>query len=408
MKREMQNNLGENSQARAAGNPAVTSAFADFSPLGHIPLAASKLRRWNELRAQKGFLQGLVSALGQDPDAVANQSQSQTELYPWLQRPILLTLERGKVLVGSHQMPLNLADFRGLKVQALLDFVQKPVLTAHLLFAGEYRQPETGQTAPVLVLTGGWEDFIDFGSAPLNLLGPDGEQQSITDVLATQVGGSWLAVRSFAEFGFEDGAETAVAREWGELLAAATALDFWHARHAFDPATGEATEVIHAGWARKTRQGGDLFPRTDPAVITAVTATVEGQEKILLGQARAWAANRFSTFAGFVEVGESLENAVAREIAEECGGEVVSMTYMGSQPWPFPRSLMLGFRAQISNPGSVQADGDEIERVRWFSRRELFEAHSSESVVLPGRSSISRKLIEDFYGGSLDEEPTEA
>lgn len=272
----------------------------------------------------------------------------------------------------------------------------EPQTTARLIYAGEINTENL--TAPVLALLDADKEFISQGArAHLSQI-PETTSADSLEAL------SWLPVRAVAEPAFDEHEGNQLERQWAAVLAAAVALSNWHRRYGFDPATGQPTMVVHSGWARRTLEGRELFPRTDPAVITAVTATIEGEEKILLGNAVAWEPGRFSTFAGFVEVGESLENTVERELFEEAGIKAESMKYMGSQPWPFPRSLMLGYRAVASNPQDACADGEEIREVRWFTRAELVTAERSQEITLPGRSSISRKLIE----GWLHEEQASA
>lgn len=184
-----------------------------------------------------------------------------------------------------------------------------------------------------------------------------------------------------------------------ELLTEATAVLAWHDRSQFCPRCGQATEIRNSGWMRLCSGcHAEDFPRTDPAVITAV---VDPDDRLLLGSATRWEAARFSTFAGFVEAGESLEDAVVREVAEESGVTVETVEYLGSQSWPFPRSLMLGF---IAHTGSAEAYADEgeIREVRWFTRDQLHAQSTAGDVILPPRSSISRALIEHWYGGRLD------
>jgi len=183
------------------------------------------------------------------------------------------------------------------------------------------------------------------------------------------------------------------------LLTQALAITAWHARSSFCAACGSATEVEVSGWRRTCPNcGAQTFPRTDPAVITAVLDTAD---RILLGSAHRWEARRYSTFAGFVEAGESVEAALVREVEEEAGVLVSNIRYMGSQSWPFPRSLMLGHFATAEDPSTARADGDEIRDVRWFSREELSTAVDSGEVALPPRSSISRVLIERWYGSPI-------
>ena len=200
--------------------------------------------------------------------------------------------------------------------------------------------------------------------------------------------------------------EAATLREVGALLSdrdaglltTAVALEAWHASHGHCPRCGAPTEASEAGMARVcTRDGSLHHPRVDPAVIMAV---VDARERLLLGHQARWPARRFSTLAGFVEPGESLEQAVAREVREETGVLVTAATYLGSQPWPFPRSLMLGFFAHASTT-EITTDDVEIVDARWFSRPALTRGIASGEVVLPPRVSIARRLIERWYGGPL-------
>jgi NAD+ diphosphatase len=189
------------------------------------------------------------------------------------------------------------------------------------------------------------------------------------------------------------------ARDQG-LAVEAVAMANWHAVHGFSPRTGLATESVSAGWVRRDPEGHQHFPRTDAAIIVAVT---DREDRILLGSNAAWDANRYSLLAGFVEPGESLEDAVRREVLEESGVAVEEPEYLGSQPWPFPASLMVGFRARAvdGDPTSARPDGVEILDVRWFTREEL-RTQAGDTVLLPGRTSIARALIEEWYGGPLD------
>ncbi|KRC50652.1 NADH pyrophosphatase [Leifsonia sp. Root227] len=207
---------------------------------------------------------------------------------------------------------------------------------------------------------------------------------------------------------------------WGNLRTVATALTDrdaglftealaianWHASHTHCPRCGTPTVVEQAGWVRRCfEDGSEVFPRTDPAVIVTV---LDADDRLLLGSNAMWENSRYSLLAGFVEPGESFESAVQREIFEEAGIRVVDPQYKGSQPWPFPASVMVGFTARLADdqsPTGLAPDGEEILDLRWFSRAELWDAR--EQVILPGRSSIARALIEDWYGGSLDEPPAE-
>jgi NAD+ diphosphatase len=170
------------------------------------------------------------------------------------------------------------------------------------------------------------------------------------------------------------------------LYVTAIALANWHATHVRCPRCGEPTEPVSAGWVRRcTTDGSEHFPRTDPAVIVLVH---DGGDRCLLGRQPVWPAGRYSTLAGFVEPGESLEQAVAREVEEESGVVVDDIVYRGSQPWPFPASLMLGFDARVVS-GEAQVGDDELEDVRWFSRNDIRRGNP----LLPPPASIAHWLI---------------
>ena len=170
------------------------------------------------------------------------------------------------------------------------------------------------------------------------------------------------------------------------LYVAAIALANWHATHVRCPRCGQPTEPIHGGWVRRcTADGSEHFPRTDPAVIVLVH---DGGDRCLLGRQPVWPPGRYSTLAGFVEPGESLEQAVAREVLEESGVIVDDIVYRGSQPWPFPASLMLGFDARVVG-GEAGVGDDELEDVRWFSRADLKRGEP----LLPPPASIAHWLI---------------
>ncbi|MFT4135758.1 NAD(+) diphosphatase [Microbacterium sp.] len=185
-----------------------------------------------------------------------------------------------------------------------------------------------------------------------------------------------------------------------DTLVTAVCLARWLHDAAFCTTCGERAELATAGWSRLCSGcGREHFPRTDPAVIVAV-ASRDG-ERLLLGQNALWAAEGgYSAFAGFVEAGEGLEAAVAREIQEEAGVQVTDLRYRGSQAWPYPRSLMLGFEATAIDEHNARPDGEEIVRVRWFARAELEDALAGEGPVrLPGPSSIAHRLIAGWLAG---------
>jgi len=185
------------------------------------------------------------------------------------------------------------------------------------------------------------------------------------------------------------------------LATTAIALSAWHERNSHCPRCGAATDVAAAGWERHCVVDGEIhYPRTDAAVIMAV---VDTEDRILLGHAAHWPENRFSTLAGYVEPGESLENAVRREVWEETRIEIDGVEYRGSQPWPFPCSLMMAFRARVAEGSdmTIVVDGEEITDARFFTREELGNRVAAGEVILPMRSSIARALIEEWYGRPL-------
>lgn len=177
----------------------------------------------------------------------------------------------------------------------------------------------------------------------------------------------------------------------------AVALAEWHASHGFCPRCGGRLDAILAGHVRVCEQcGRQQFPRSDPAVIMMV---IDG-DRALLGRQASWPEGRYSTLAGFVDPGESLEEAVVREVQEETGVRCTDVAYYGSQPWPMPQSLMVGFFARALTT-DIQVDGVEIDDARWFTREQMRTEAEAGTLRLPGGISISRSLVEAWYGGPL-------
>ncbi len=185
------------------------------------------------------------------------------------------------------------------------------------------------------------------------------------------------------------------------LFVEALSLGRWLLDSPFCPACGSLTELRHGGWSRLCPVcGREHFPRTDPAVIVAVSSASH-PARLLLGSNALWGPDRYSCFAGFVEAGESLEAAVHREIEEEAGVRLSDVRYGGSQPWPYYRSLMLGFHATAVDDGAARPDGEEILTVRWFSRDEVAVALAGAGeVLLPPPTSIAHRLITDWLAGT--------
>lgn len=188
-----------------------------------------------------------------------------------------------------------------------------------------------------------------------------------------------------------------------QLVSSAIALLNWHDSARFSAIDGTPTRPARGGWARiNPLTGAEEFPRIDPAVICLVH---DGADRVVLARQHNWPLRMFSLLAGFVEAGESFEVCVAREIREEVGLVVRDVTYLGSQPWPFPRSLMVGFHA-VADPGQdfVFADG-EISEAAWFTREEVRTAlaagawndgDAQAKLLLPGSISIARAIIESW------------
>jgi NAD+ diphosphatase len=179
----------------------------------------------------------------------------------------------------------------------------------------------------------------------------------------------------------------------GGLLAYATAIMIWHRNHRFCARCGHPTAMGEAGHVRQCPNCGAIHhPRTDPVVIMLV----HDGDRVLLGRNARWPKGRYSTLAGFVEPGESLEEAVSREVSEEAGVDVTGIRYRSSQPWPFPASLMLGFHAEYAR-GEPEVRDAELEDVRWFTRDEIAAAIAGQSDVhLPPPVAIARRLIDEW------------
>lgn len=209
----------------------------------------------------------------------------------------------------------------------------------------------------------------------------------------------WVGLRAVLPGLFGEEADEAEAA----LVLHAIGLAEWHLVTRYCPRCGGGVRSRSAGHELACLGCGRAqYPRTDPAVIMAITHGAPGaaDEACLLGRQPSWPAGRYSTLAGFCEPGESLEHAVRREVLEETAVVVGEVSYFGNQPWPFPSSLMLGFTGRAVSH-EIRVDQQELEDARWFTREQLRVGAESGALVLPGRVSISRSLVEHWYGGPL-------
>jgi NAD+ diphosphatase len=235
--------------------------------------------------------------------------------------------------------------------------------------------------------SGADDDFDDMRGTPR---GGNGHPSLLEQALTRF---DWVDIRGFAPH--------ASAREAGQATSATT-LSMWHMRQRFCPTCSAPVSAALGGWAQRctNREDGNrmLFPRIEPAVITAV---VDSRDRLLLQHNNAWEnPTLYSVSAGFVEAGENLEHASRRETLEETGITVGDVRYLGSQPWPFPASLMVAFKAYALSC-DIRVDGKETADARWMDRDGYMQALLSGRMSVPGRSTIARYMIEQWYGSEL-------
>lgn len=216
------------------------------------------------------------------------------------------------------------------------------------------------------------------------------------EVAKADDGGGWAPLRGLLPFLADDALAVA------PLIFHALGLAEWLWVTRYCPRCGEPLRPLASGHELVCANGHTQFPRTDPAVIMVVASGEPGadDERCLLGRQASWPEGRFSTLAGFCEPGETLEDAVRREVLEESGIQVGDVEYFGNQPWPLPASLMLGFVGRAVST-DIAVDNDEIEDARWFTRAEMKALAEEGTLLLPRGVSISRSLVEHWYGGEL-------
>ena len=242
-----------------------------------------------------------------------------------------------------------------------------------------------------LLAPGSWS-----ADAMVAYLGHDGERDYVAvrdDGDEAHADGTWTPARTL--IGALEASSGAHRLRDRDLLLTATALDQWHDAHLHCPRCASSTTVTSGGWVRRCEScERDLYPRTDPAVIVAIT---DGEDRMVLAHASYWSARRYSHLAGYVEPGESFEQAVHREVGEESGLTLTGLEYVSSQPWPFPASVMVGFRARAID-ADFTLDDDEISDAMWVARGQLEELVDSGDVILAPRGSIARSMLDDWHG----------
>lgn len=253
---------------------------------------------------------------------------------------------------------------------------------------------EEGNPRPVLLSRAHLGDAIELAES-VTLLGEDGERVYFAVDLPDREDSPPSHIAGLGKFQDLRRVSAMLGRRDGALLAYARAIAHWHRRNRFCGDCGSPTATALGGHVRVCTNpdcGQQHFPRTDPAIIVLVSSG----EYCLLGRQTVWPQHMYSTLAGFVEPGETLESAVVREVMEETGIEVTRANYHSSQPWPFPSSIMLGFMAEAVK-APVRLDDNELEDAGWFSRRDIEKGLRAGTFRLPTPLSIAYRLIEDWF-----------
>ena len=340
---------------------AVPPSFATAMPLPFLPLAQGDVDYQVDCRADPRLI----------PDALADPSTSVVAVCAGK-----LAVPRGQASrLVMRSARVRLATIPGPYARTWLGEERNVVW----MYLGSY--PHGGSLASVVA--------VDIGSSDAGREG-DAGPEAILERMRMRF--DWASLR--------DVAPHASARDAG-LATTASSLSVWHSRQSFCPMCGATVVAALSGWGQRCR-GDDhhlLFPRVEPAVITSV---VDGDDRLLLQHNAEWDDDRlYSVSAGFVESGENLEHAARREAREETGVGLGEVRYLGSQPWPYPASLMVAFTARARSI-DIHVDDRETVDARWMSREEYSDALTSETMVAPGRATIARYMIEQWYGRELD------
>jgi NAD+ diphosphatase len=276
-----------------------------------------------------------------------------------------------------------------------------PFWRLNVLARGVELSPNGAALAELHWLDAGVRFHLEDGAEPLLLGLHEGVARFAVDLSALA---DPIATLGIEGADFADARRIADALPEGDagILAQARSLLEWHARHRFCGTCGAPTAVAGGGSMRRcTGCAAEHFPGPHPVVIMVVWRG----DRCLLGRGRGWAPGRYSALAGFIDQGETIEEAVAREVKEEAGLTVDEVTYHASQPWPFPMSLMIGCFAHVTDE-HLTVDPEELEEARWFSRDEIRRAYTAPDTVdfgIPGRIAIAHHLIKAWSGMMNDE-----
>ena len=301
--------------------------------------------------------------------------------------------------MGGYPETLANLTLAGQVLDRAADRRADPQLVAGLLASRDTR---------VLALVRDMAEVSEDGAGPRLALRPPVRSDSSRLGLFLGIDGDGTAYLAVVDEGADDGdaRDLRTLRQVGAdlsaldagLLTTALGLANWHRTHTHCPRCGTPTEPAQSGWLRVCpADRSEHYPRTDPAVIVSV---VDEEDRLLMARGADWAEGRFSVLAGFVEPGETLEAAVAREVFEEVGVEVVDVRFLGDQPWPFPTSIMLGFTARARTTDLV-LQLSEIAEARWFTRDELLGGIASGNLGVSPRLSIARRLVEHWVGHEI-------